>query len=78
MEQVLARRIHDGVLQLVGTALLKTEMCEQLGQLGRYDEITPNLAELREALDETVTELRAIMRDLREIEGQAALKNRAV
>jgi signal transduction histidine kinase len=78
MQQGLSRRIHDGVLQLVGTALLKTEMCEQLSQLGRYDEITPNLAELRQALDDTVTELRTIMRELRDVEGDVALKNRAV
>ena len=31
----LARRIHDGVMQLLGTALLKTEMCEQLARLGQ-------------------------------------------
>ena len=35
----LARRLHDGVMQLLGTALLKTEMCEQLDRLGRQDEI---------------------------------------
>jgi signal transduction histidine kinase len=61
----LARRIHDRVLQLVGTALLKTEMCEQLGWLGRQDEIMDILVELRSTLEETVVELRAIMADLR-------------
>ena len=45
----LARRIHDRVLQLLGTALLKTEMCEQLGRLGREGEIVETLVELRRA-----------------------------
>ena len=61
----LARRIHDRVLQLLGTALLKTEMCEQLGRLGREDEIMDTLVELRATLEETVDELRSIMADLR-------------
>ena len=49
----LARRIHDRVLGLLGTALVKTEMCETLGQLGRQDEIPATLLELRSALEET-------------------------
>lgn len=78
----LARRIHDRVLQLLGSALLKTEMCEQLELLGRRDEIPANLSELRAALEETVGELRAIMADLRELSASPAatadrLKDRA-
>jgi signal transduction histidine kinase len=61
----LARRIHDRVLGLLGTALVKTEMCETLGRLGRQDEIPATLVELRSALEETVVELRAIMAELR-------------
>jgi signal transduction histidine kinase len=61
----LARRIHDRVLQLLGVALLKTEMCEQLGLLGREDEMVGTLVELRITLEETVDELRAIMSELR-------------
>ena len=61
----LARRIHDRVLQLVGTAMLKAEMAETLGSLGRHDEVQPQLAELRAALDEAVVELRSIMSDLK-------------
>lgn len=61
----LARRIHDRVLGLVGTALMKTEMCETLGRLGRQDEIPATLAELRAALEDTVVELRGIMAELR-------------
>jgi signal transduction histidine kinase len=63
----LARRIHDGVMQLLGTALLKTEMCEQLARLGRGDEIPPNLVELRSALEDTVVELRLLMVELRNL-----------
>jgi CheY-like chemotaxis protein len=60
----LARRIHDQVLGLLGVALLKTEMCEQLGELGREDEISATLAELRAALDQAIVELRAIVAEL--------------
>jgi hypothetical protein len=55
------------VLGLLGTALLKTEMCEKLGELGRQDEVPATLAELRAALEQTVLELRAIMVELRSL-----------
>ena len=61
----LARRIHDRVLGLLGTALMKTEMCERLSELGRYNEVAPTLSELRSALEETVVELRGIMAELK-------------
>jgi signal transduction histidine kinase len=61
----LARRIHDGVLQLVGTAMLKADMAESLMRLGRTDEVPAALVELRSALDDTVIELRSIMSDLK-------------
>jgi len=61
----LARRIHDGVLQLVGTAMLKADMAESLLRLGRTDEVPAALVELRSALDDTVIELRSIMSDLK-------------
>ena len=74
----LARRILDRVLGLLGTALVKTEMCETLGQLGREDEIPAVLLELRAALEDTVVELRSIMADLRtEPSGEVGLKNHA-
>jgi signal transduction histidine kinase len=74
----LARRIHDGVLQLLGTALLKTEMCEQLGRLGREAEVMDTLAELRTTLEATVGELRSIMSELRSMPvDEESLKNRA-
>jgi signal transduction histidine kinase len=69
----LAVRIHDRVLGLIGTALMKTEMCERLAELGRREELEPTLAELRSALDQTVVELRSIMAELRD----ESLKNRA-
>jgi hypothetical protein len=55
------------VMQLLGTALLKTEMCEQLGRLGRGDEIPPNLVELRSALEDTIVELRLLMVEVRNL-----------
>ena len=63
----LARRIHDDVLQLLGTALMKTEMCEQLASLGRESEIGAQLVELRAALDQAVVELRQVMAELRQL-----------
>jgi hypothetical protein len=72
----LAQRIHNKVLQLLGSALLQAEMCEQLGQLGRTDEIPGQLGQLRESLNEAVIELRGVMAELRDID-PAALKNRA-
>ena len=72
----LARRIHDRVLGLLGTALVKTEMCETLGRLGREEEIPATLDELRSALEDTVVELRSIMAELRTAEDQT-LKNHA-
>jgi signal transduction histidine kinase len=74
----LARRIHDGVMQLLGTALMKTEMCEQLARLGRQDEIPANLVELRAALEDTVVELRSLMAEMRNLpNGPESVKNRA-
>ncbi len=61
---LLASRIHDGVMQLLGTALLKTELCEQLARFGRADEIPDSLTELRSALEDTLVELRSLMTDL--------------
>jgi signal transduction histidine kinase len=61
----IARRLHDGVLQLLGTALYKVEMCEKLADLGRHDEVPAHLAELRSSLEDTVVELRAIMAELK-------------
>ncbi len=72
----LARRIHDRVLGLLGTALVKTEMCETLGQLGREKEIPATLLELRSVLEDTVVELRSIMAELRtESAEETTLKN---
>ena len=72
----LARRIHDRVLGLLGTALVKTEMCETLGELGRQDEIPGTLVELRSALEESVVELRSIMAELRTDDEVDRLKNK--
>jgi signal transduction histidine kinase len=69
----LAVRIHDRVLGLLGTAMMKTEMCERLTEMGRHDDLAPTLGELRDALNATVAELRSIMAELRD----ESLKNRA-
>ena len=72
----IAQRIHNKVLQLLGSALLQAEMCEQLGQLGRTEEIPAQLEQMRGSLNEAVVELRGIMADLRDLP-DAGLKNRA-
>ena len=64
----LAERIHDRVLQLLGSAMLQSEMAEQLGQLGRQDEVPATLAALRSSLEQAVVELRSIMSDLRNVD----------
>ena len=46
--------------------MMKAEMAETLGRLGRHDEVPDTLVELRSALDDTVVELRAIMADLKD------------
>ena len=61
----LAERIHNQVLQLLGSAMLQAEMCEQLNRLGRQDEVPAVLGQLRSALEQAVVELRTIMTDLR-------------
>jgi len=45
--------------------MLKSEMCETLGELGRAEEIPGQVGELREALEGAVVELRSIMSELR-------------
>jgi signal transduction histidine kinase len=62
----LAQRIHNRVLQLLGSAMLQSEMCEQLCQLGRQEEVPATLAELRNSLEQAVLELRSIMAELRD------------
>jgi signal transduction histidine kinase len=64
-ESPLAQRIHNRTLQLLGSAMLQTEMCEQLIQLGRQDEVPATLTELRSSLEQAVMELRSIMAELR-------------
>jgi hypothetical protein len=73
----LAERIHNRVLQLLGAALMQSEMCEQLGRLGREDEIPATLAELRTSLEQAVVELRSIMAELRESGTADSLENHA-
>ena len=45
--------------------MLKADTAETLMRLGRTDEVSVALVELRSALDDTVIELRSIMSDLK-------------
>ncbi|MDQ6670501.1 MAG: hypothetical protein M3069_07060 [Chloroflexota bacterium] len=58
-------------MQLLGTALARTEMCEQLTLLGRSDEVPASLLELRSALEDTVVELRLLMIEVRNLPAEA-------
>ncbi len=62
----LAERIHNRTLQLLGSAMLQTEMCEQLCKLGRHDDVPATLVELRSSLEQAAVELRSIMAELRD------------
>ena len=73
----IAERIHDRVLQLLGSAMLQSELAEHLSQQGRQDEVQATLTELRTSLDLAVVELRGIMNDLRDADsGTPMFKNR--
>jgi signal transduction histidine kinase len=60
----IAERIHDPVLQLLGAAMLQSELAEHLNEQRRHDEVQSTLAELRTSLERAVDELRGIMSDL--------------
>jgi signal transduction histidine kinase len=68
----IAERIHDRVLQLLGAAMLQSEMAEHLSELGRQDEVQATLGDLRTSLDLTVIELRRIMSDLRDADSASS------
>lgn len=61
----LAQRIHNRVLQLMATAMIKVEMAETLERLDRHEEVSTALVDVRSALDQAVIELRAIMAELK-------------
>ena len=56
--------------------MMKAELADRLGQLGRHEEASEALGDLRSALDETVVELRSIMAELRAADDET-LKNHA-
>jgi signal transduction histidine kinase len=66
--RALASRLHDNTLQLLGFALLRVELCEQLLALDRGQEVPARLGELRGSLEQATAELRQIMADLRAAE----------
>lgn len=47
--------------------MMKAELAETLTRLGRHEDVSPVLAELRTTLEETVIELRSIMADLKNL-----------
>jgi hypothetical protein len=61
----LADRIHDDVLQRLGAAMLKAELCEHLYGAGRGPEIVGPLRDLRGILEHVCLELRGVMAELR-------------
>jgi signal transduction histidine kinase len=61
----LADRIHNGVLQHLGAAMLKAELCEHLYAAERIPDMVGPLRNLRETLEQVCLELRGVMAELR-------------
>ena len=61
----IADRIHDDVLQRLGVAMLKAELCEHLYSAERVPDMAAPLGDLREMLEHVCVELRELMAELR-------------
>ena len=61
----LSDRIHNDVLQHLGAAMLKAELCEHLFATELYKDALSPLRDLREMLEHACLELRDVMAELR-------------
>lgn len=61
----VAREIHDGPAQNLANVVLKAEICEQLIQDGRDNDLKKELLELKEAVRDSLREVRKIIHNLR-------------
>lgn len=60
----VAARIHDDVLQSLGAALLQSELCQRLWELGQPEQALGELGDLTKQLESAVDALREIMNEL--------------
>ncbi len=61
----VAREIHDGPAQNLANVVLKAEICEQLFNACRTDELLEELAELKQSVKDSLQEVRKIIHNLR-------------
>lgn len=61
----VAREIHDGPAQSLANVVLKAEICERLFHAGRNQDLMRELAELKQAVSESLREVRQIIYNLR-------------
>jgi signal transduction histidine kinase len=66
----LADRIHNDVLQHLGAAMLKAELCEHLFAAELHPGVLRPLRDLREMLEHACLELRGVMAELRSTSAQ--------
>lgn len=61
----IAREIHDGPAQSMANIVLRVEICQRLYERGEMDKVMGELQDLREAVKETLQEVRRIIFNLR-------------
>lgn len=61
----VAREIHDGPAQSLANVVLKAEICEHLYRDGREQDLMNELAELKQAVRNSLVEVRKIIHNLR-------------
>ncbi|MDA8187406.1 MAG: histidine kinase [Dehalococcoidales bacterium] len=64
-QERIAAVLHDEVLQAFATCLLKTQLCERLTELERYDLVRNELPLLEEALNDTIDRVRELAATLK-------------
>lgn len=61
----LVDRIHDDILQGLGTSLLKTDICSKLLQMEKSNELAEAFVSLRHSIDGAIESLRDLMVEIR-------------
>ncbi len=61
----VVQRIHDDILQSLGTGLLRADVCSRLLQMDKQEELAEALVSLRQNLDFAIESLRDLMIEIR-------------
>jgi signal transduction histidine kinase len=61
----IVERIHDDILQDLGTGLIRADICKRLLQMGKYADLDLSLTSLRKSIDSSIESLRDLMVQLR-------------